>query len=171
MEKAKTAPEAVRGAEWPGFSRGMGIGGWLTNYKRFNVLPEDKRLLIRASCKTTVRIRAPWGNYTTIPLPPFHVQASLFAPYRPYHPSTLGPVHAGGRIEPVRCFPFQCSFGGRSPAGAPGLFWGHMTSSRFPRAPSKVLPSQMTRPMFVARVSSRTFVHLFPTNLNSASAL
>ncbi len=22
----------------------MGIGGWLTNYKRFNVLPEDKRL-------------------------------------------------------------------------------------------------------------------------------
>ena len=28
------------------FSRGMGIGGWLTNYKRFNVLPEDKRLLI-----------------------------------------------------------------------------------------------------------------------------
>ena len=29
---------------WPGFERGMGIGGWLTNYKRFNVLPEDKRL-------------------------------------------------------------------------------------------------------------------------------
>ncbi len=26
-----------------GFQRGMGIGGWLTNYKRFNVLPEDKR--------------------------------------------------------------------------------------------------------------------------------
>ena len=26
------------------FSKGMGIGGWLTNYKRFNVLPEDKRL-------------------------------------------------------------------------------------------------------------------------------
>lgn len=26
-----------------GFERGMGIGGWLTNYKRFNVLPEDKR--------------------------------------------------------------------------------------------------------------------------------
>ena len=24
--------------------KGMGIGGWLTNYKRFNVLPEDKRL-------------------------------------------------------------------------------------------------------------------------------
>ena len=32
--------------EWPGFTRGMGIGGWLTNYKRFNVLPEDKRLLL-----------------------------------------------------------------------------------------------------------------------------
>jgi len=30
--------------EWPGFTCGMGIGGWLTNYKRFNVLPEGKRL-------------------------------------------------------------------------------------------------------------------------------
>ena len=29
--------------EWLGFSRGMGIGGWLTNYKRFNVLPEEHR--------------------------------------------------------------------------------------------------------------------------------
>jgi hypothetical protein len=27
-----------------GFQKGMGIGGWLTNYKRFNVLPMDKRL-------------------------------------------------------------------------------------------------------------------------------
>lgn len=27
-----------------GLKRGMGIGGWLTNYKRFNVLPVDKRL-------------------------------------------------------------------------------------------------------------------------------
>ena len=26
------------------FQKGMGIGGWLTNYKRFNVLPPDKRL-------------------------------------------------------------------------------------------------------------------------------
>lgn len=26
------------------FKRGMGIGGWLTNYKRFNVLPNDKRM-------------------------------------------------------------------------------------------------------------------------------
>ena len=32
--------------EWPGFTRGMGIGGWLTNYKRFNVLPENQRLKI-----------------------------------------------------------------------------------------------------------------------------
>ena len=31
---------------WPGFSRGMGIGGWLTNYKRFNVLPVEKRLTL-----------------------------------------------------------------------------------------------------------------------------
>ncbi len=28
------------------FQKGMGIGGWLTNYKRFNVLPKDKRLMI-----------------------------------------------------------------------------------------------------------------------------
>lgn len=33
-------------APWPGFERGMGIGGWLTNYKRFNVLPEHRRLQI-----------------------------------------------------------------------------------------------------------------------------
>ena len=26
-----------------GFERGMGIGGWLTNYKRFNVLPLERR--------------------------------------------------------------------------------------------------------------------------------
>ena len=29
--------------KFEGFEHGMGIGGWLTNYKRFNVLPEDKR--------------------------------------------------------------------------------------------------------------------------------
>lgn len=28
------------------FKRGMGIGGWLTNYKRFNVLPQDRRLVL-----------------------------------------------------------------------------------------------------------------------------
>ena len=27
-----------------GLQKGMGIGGWLTNYKRFNVIPKDKRL-------------------------------------------------------------------------------------------------------------------------------
>ena len=27
-----------------GFTRGMGIGGWLTNYKRFNVLPDKWKL-------------------------------------------------------------------------------------------------------------------------------
>lgn len=27
-----------------GFEKGMGIGGWLTNYKRFNVLPNEKRM-------------------------------------------------------------------------------------------------------------------------------
>lgn len=29
-----------------GFQRGMGIGGWLTNYKRFNVLPNEWRMPI-----------------------------------------------------------------------------------------------------------------------------
>lgn len=29
--------------KFAGFERGMGIGGWLTNYKRFNVLPDDMR--------------------------------------------------------------------------------------------------------------------------------
>ncbi len=29
-----------------GFERGMGIGGWLTNYKRFNVLPENRWLCL-----------------------------------------------------------------------------------------------------------------------------
>lgn len=29
-----------------GFEKGMGIGGWLTNYKRFNVLPQDRRLCL-----------------------------------------------------------------------------------------------------------------------------
>ncbi len=32
--------------EFTGFKCGMGIGGWLTNYKRFNVLPQDRRLVI-----------------------------------------------------------------------------------------------------------------------------
>ena len=26
--------------QFAGFTHGMGIGGWLTNYKRFNVLPD-----------------------------------------------------------------------------------------------------------------------------------
>ena len=28
----------------PGYTRGIGIGGWLTNYKRIAVLPEEKRM-------------------------------------------------------------------------------------------------------------------------------
>ena len=31
---------------WIGFEHGMGIGGWLTNYKRFNVLPQEWRFPI-----------------------------------------------------------------------------------------------------------------------------
>lgn len=38
--------QPVVARDWPGFSCGMGIGGWLTNYKRFNVLPEKWRLTI-----------------------------------------------------------------------------------------------------------------------------
>lgn len=30
------------------FQKGMGIGGWLTNYKRFNVLPQEHRMKITA---------------------------------------------------------------------------------------------------------------------------
>ena len=33
-------------AKFTGFERGMGIGGWLTNYKRFNVIPVEKRLAL-----------------------------------------------------------------------------------------------------------------------------
>lgn len=29
-----------------GFEHGMGIGGWLTNYKRFHVLPQERRLTL-----------------------------------------------------------------------------------------------------------------------------
>ncbi len=32
--------------KFKGFEHGMGIGGWLTNYKRFNVLPNDRRLVL-----------------------------------------------------------------------------------------------------------------------------
>ena len=40
------AVSVAEAAPWPGFARGMGIGGWLTNYKRFNVLPENRRMEI-----------------------------------------------------------------------------------------------------------------------------
>lgn len=39
---ASSAERAV----FKGFERGMGIGGWLTNYKRFNVLPDKWRMKI-----------------------------------------------------------------------------------------------------------------------------
>ncbi len=40
-----TAP-AKLAKPFAGFERGMGIGGWLTNYKRFNVLPDKWRMPI-----------------------------------------------------------------------------------------------------------------------------
>lgn len=45
MERKDLIMGAKTSAErFPGFCRGMGIGGWLTNYKRFNVLPEKWKL-------------------------------------------------------------------------------------------------------------------------------
>ncbi len=32
--------------KFTGFEHGMGIGGWLTNYKRFNVLPQNRRMVL-----------------------------------------------------------------------------------------------------------------------------
>ena len=32
--------------KFTGYEKGMGIGGWLTNYKRFNVLPDNRKLVI-----------------------------------------------------------------------------------------------------------------------------
>lgn len=43
-QPAADPAESVAARGWPGFSRGMGIGGWLTNYKRFNLLNEKQRL-------------------------------------------------------------------------------------------------------------------------------
>ncbi len=40
--KAPASADTPR-KRFSGFERGMGIGGWLTNYKRFNVLPEKWR--------------------------------------------------------------------------------------------------------------------------------
>ena len=50
-DAATTAPDslgrnAAKSAPWPGFERGMGLGGWLTNYKRFNVLPDKWRFKV-----------------------------------------------------------------------------------------------------------------------------
>ena len=46
MAAVAAATMYAEAKDWPGFTRGMGIGGWLTNYKRFNVLPEHHRLPI-----------------------------------------------------------------------------------------------------------------------------
>lgn len=42
-EEPSAVPQAKK---FVGFERGMGIGGWLTNYKRFNVLPDNWRMPI-----------------------------------------------------------------------------------------------------------------------------
>lgn len=40
---AGSSEKPVQAKPFVGFERGMGIGGWLTNYKRFNVLPQEWR--------------------------------------------------------------------------------------------------------------------------------
>ncbi|HPA18203.1 MAG TPA: cellulase family glycosylhydrolase [Verrucomicrobiae bacterium] len=42
--KTKTAGDPVAAKRFVGFEHGMGIGGWLTNYKRFNVLPDKWKM-------------------------------------------------------------------------------------------------------------------------------
>ena len=43
---SQSADKSASHAKWEGFECGMGIGGWLTNYKRFNVLPDEHRMKI-----------------------------------------------------------------------------------------------------------------------------
>ena len=42
--QAKAGDQPVPARRFVGFEHGMGIGGWLTNYKRFNVLPDKWKL-------------------------------------------------------------------------------------------------------------------------------
>lgn len=44
MSGISWSEEAPQPKRFVGFEHGMGIGGWLTNYKRFNVLPQEWRL-------------------------------------------------------------------------------------------------------------------------------
>jgi hypothetical protein len=44
--QAKDAERLSQGKPFVGFERGMGIGGWLTNYKRFNVLPDKWKVTL-----------------------------------------------------------------------------------------------------------------------------
>ena len=45
-ETSKDKAQPVASKRFVGFERGMGIGGWLTNYKRFNVLPDEWKIKI-----------------------------------------------------------------------------------------------------------------------------
>ena len=54
-----------------GMQRGMGIGGWLTNYKRFNVLPVEKRLHITIPLRAKLHSMHGWTPYS--PLQPAHI--------------------------------------------------------------------------------------------------
>ena len=45
-EVKDVSPGASQAKKFEGFECGMGIGGWLTNYKRFNVLPVERRMRI-----------------------------------------------------------------------------------------------------------------------------
>ena len=59
-----------RSEEWPGFTRGMGIGGWLTNSSEFNVLPQNHRLRSRIVIWSTLThihegkiLRTSWDGF------------------------------------------------------------------------------------------------------------
>lgn len=43
-QSSQSQEQVVQLNKFEGFETGVGIGGWLTNYKRFNVLPENRRL-------------------------------------------------------------------------------------------------------------------------------
>ena len=44
--QAKEEQRSASGKRFVGFEHGMGIGGWLTNYKRFNVLPDKWKMTL-----------------------------------------------------------------------------------------------------------------------------
>ena len=46
FRKAKAVVIIMNRKSFKGYTRGIGLGGWLTNYKRIGQLPEDRRMLL-----------------------------------------------------------------------------------------------------------------------------